>query len=54
MKCDICGEEIANSEEMKAHKEREHPLDERQEGEFEEPDMLEEVEKGPIIPGRNQ
>ena len=29
MKCDICGEELANSEEVKAHKEREHPLDER-------------------------
>jgi hypothetical protein len=29
MKCDVCGEELANSEEVKAHMEREHPLDER-------------------------
>jgi hypothetical protein len=33
MKCDVCGEELANSEEVKAHKEREHPLDERNDDE---------------------
>ncbi len=25
MKCDVCDQEVANSEELKAHKEREHP-----------------------------
>ncbi len=54
MKCDICGEEIVNSEEMKAHKEREHPLDDSQEGELEKPDMLrEQEERAPIVPGKN-
>ena len=53
MKCDICGEEIANSEEMKSHKEREHPPDERQE-ELEKPDMIPESElPAPIVPGKN-
>jgi hypothetical protein len=53
--CDICGEEIANSEEMKAHMEREHPLDEREgDDELEKPDMVKEQElPAPIIPGKN-
>lgn len=25
VKCDVCDQEVANSEELKAHKEREHP-----------------------------
>ena len=57
MKCEICGTELANSEEMKGHMEAEHPLDERgQQGEdeLEKPDMLPEQEPlAPIIPGKN-
>lgn len=43
MKCDICDEEFANSEEVKLHKERVHPLDERVSGDddnLEKPDMM--------------
>ena len=29
VKCDICDVEVANSEELKAHKEREHPDDDQ-------------------------
>ena len=35
MKCEICNAEVANSEEMKLHMEREHPLDERGDEELE-------------------
>lgn len=31
MKCDICDEEVANSEELKAHMEREHPAEQSEE-----------------------
>lgn len=38
MNCDICGQEVANSEELKAHKEREHPIgDEQPEEEMPKP-----------------
>ena len=54
MKCEICDEEVANSEEMKAHLEREHPLDERGEEELEKPDLLDDqAQRAPIIPGKN-
>ena len=54
MKCEICDQEVANSEEMKAHMEREHPLGEEGDEELEAPDMLEQQEKGAtIIPGKN-
>ena len=54
MKCDVCGAEVANSEEMKAHMEREHTLDERDEPELEEPDYADDkVEPAPVIPGKN-
>ena len=57
MKCEICGTELANSEDMKGHMEREHPLDERGEqgeDELEKPDMLREQEqRSPIVPGKN-
>ncbi len=39
MKCDICDREFANSEEMNAHKEREHPVD--GDDDLEAPDMIE-------------
>jgi len=29
VKCDVCDQEVANSEEMQSHKEREHPVKER-------------------------
>ena len=54
MKCDVCGAEVANSEEMKAHVEREHPLDEREDEELEEPDYADDkVQPAPVIPGKN-
>ncbi len=55
MKCDVCNAEVANSEELKAHMEREHPVGEQGDEELEAPDMLKEAqEKGaPVIPGKN-
>ena len=54
MKCEICDQEVANSEEMKAHMEREHPLDERGEEELEKPDLMPDQEQGaPIVPGKD-
>jgi len=57
VRCEVCDEELANSEELKAHMEREHPLDERGEqgeDELEKPDLLPEQEqREPIVPGRD-
>lgn len=55
MKCEICDAEVANSEEMKAHMEREHPLDERgDDEELEKPDLMDQPNQGaPVIPGKN-
>ena len=54
MKCDICNQEFANSEEMKAHKERDHTLEERGGTEGESPDMMhDQAERAPIVPGKN-
>ena len=54
MRCEVCDAELANSEELKAHMEREHPLGEGADEELEAPDMLEQQEKGAtIIPGKN-
>lgn len=57
MRCEVCNAELANSEELKDHMERVHPLDERGEqgeDELEKPDKLDEPEKlAPIIPGKN-
>ena len=53
MKCDICNAEVANSEDLKAHMEREHPLEERGDEELEAPDMLEEPQQAPVVPGKN-
>ena len=54
MKCDICEREFANSEELKDHMEREHPLDERGDEELETPDMAPDVrESAPVIPGKS-
>ena len=39
MKCEICGKDLANSEELKAHLEREHPAAENDE-ELEKPDLM--------------
>jgi hypothetical protein len=55
VKCEICDQEFANSEEMKAHMERDHTVEERGgEGELEKPDMMrEQEERAPIVPGKN-
>ncbi len=54
MKCEICDAEVANSEEHKAHMEREHPLDERGDEELESPDLSEEpAPEVPVVPGKN-
>jgi hypothetical protein len=39
VKCDICDQEFANSEEVKRHKEQAHPMGEEEEGE--KPDLME-------------
>jgi hypothetical protein len=38
MKCDVCDQEFANSEEVKQHKEQVHPMGDEQ---SETPDMME-------------
>ena len=38
LKCDMCGQEFANSEEIKRHKEQVHPMGE---GDGEKPDLME-------------
>jgi hypothetical protein len=56
VQCDVCGAEVANSEEMKAHKEREHSLDERdaEDQELEKPDHMDsEPMPAPVIPGKS-
>ncbi len=54
MKCEICDREFANSEEMKAHVERDHTLDERGDEGLEKPDMMQDqAERAPIVPGKN-
>ena len=40
VKCDVCGEEFTNSEEMKRHRERAHPMGQA-DGEGEAPDLME-------------
>ena len=57
MKCEVCNAEIANSEEMKAHMEREHPMGAGDE-ELEAPDMAPDMASGqeqraPVVPGKN-
>lgn len=53
MKCDICHEEFANSEELKAHKERDHTPDERADEELESPDMMAEEPESAPVQGQN-
>jgi hypothetical protein len=49
VKCDICDLEVANSEELKAHKEREHPVADG-DNELEKPDMMEgQEEPEPVV-----
>lgn len=53
MKCEICDTEVANSEDLKAHMEREHPMGDNDD-ELEAPDMLTGQQEGaPIVPGKN-
>ena len=54
MKCEICDAEVANSEELKAHLEREHTLEERGDEELEKPDLMDQPAEGmPVVPGKN-
>jgi hypothetical protein len=54
MRCEVCEAEVANSEELKAHMEREHPLGQDGDEELESPDMLDAQKKGAtIVPGKN-
>ncbi len=48
MKCDVCDKEVANSEELQAHMEREHPVKDRDEG-LEMPDQMEGEKPEPVI-----
>jgi hypothetical protein len=58
LKCEICHQDFANSEEIKAHMERDHTLEEREDAELEAPDMIQQEEEQaaegpPVIPGKN-
>jgi len=44
VKCDICDQEFANSEEVKAHKEQAHPMGDET---GETPDLMEEGSENP-------
>jgi hypothetical protein len=53
MKCDICDHEFANSEEVKAHKERDHPMGRQTDADLENPEMAEmdkDSESEPVEP----
>jgi len=55
VKCDICGEELENSEALAKHKERLHPLGEQEDGdrELETPRMEEqEIQEPSPMPSR--
>lgn len=45
MKCDICNQEFANSEEVKAHKEEAHPMGDDEEKQAVEGEMPEPAEQ---------
>ena len=45
MKCDICDQEFANSEEVKSHKEQVHPMGEGDGEKPEESEMPETAER---------
>ncbi|MGH7765005.1 MAG: hypothetical protein ACREOM_11400 [Candidatus Dormibacteraceae bacterium] len=47
MKCDICDQEFPNSEALKQHQERAHPIDE---GDGEAPDMMDKPSTNPAMP----
>jgi hypothetical protein len=47
MKCDICGQDVENSEELQKHKEQEHPAAEGDKSvdNLEKPDLLGDTSK---------
>jgi hypothetical protein len=45
VKCDICNQEFANSEEVKAHKEEAHPMGDEKEKPIVESEMPEPAEQ---------
>jgi hypothetical protein len=54
MKCEVCDAEVANSEEMTLHMEREHPPDERDEDEeLEAPDLRQDQEQPGTMRGKS-
>ncbi len=55
MKCDICGEELANSEDLAKHQERMHAMGEKEDGdrEMETPGVEEpEIQEPSPMPSR--
>jgi hypothetical protein len=51
MKCDICDQEFANSEAVKAHKEREHPMGVQKDEDVENPSVMDkDLESKPVEP----
>ena len=55
MKCDICGEELENSEALAKHNERMHPMGEKEDGdrEMETPGVEEpEIQEPSPMPSR--
>jgi hypothetical protein len=47
MKCDICGQDVDNSEELQKHKEQEHPagVGDKSVDNLEKPDLLGDTSK---------
>lgn len=52
MQCNICGEEVDNSEELAKHMERMHPIAEPEPEETSKPPEEDDVPAPPIIPPR--
>jgi hypothetical protein len=52
VQCNICGEEVDNSEELAKHMEKMHPIAEPEPDETSKPPAEEDVPPPPIIPPR--
>jgi hypothetical protein len=52
VQCNICGEEVDNSEELAKHMEKMHAIEEPEPEETSEPPAEDDVPRPPIIPAR--
>jgi hypothetical protein len=43
VECEICGQEVDNSEDLQKHKERLHPVSQSDDSSLEKPDLMDET-----------